>query len=77
MSNFDHHITVFSPQGHLYQIGWFNRSVYVVANLIGSPVPSEYAMKAANSTGSTGIAVRGQDSAAFVVQKKVPVGYFV
>ncbi len=34
-------------------------------------------MKAANSTGSTGIAVRGQESAAFVVQKKVPVGYFV
>lgn len=30
-------------------------------------------MKAANSTGSTGIAVRGNGSAAFVVQKKVPV----
>jgi 20S proteasome subunit alpha 1 len=51
--NFDRHITIFSPQGHLYQI--------------------EYAIKAATSSGNTAIAVRGSKSAAFIVQKKIPV----
>jgi 20S proteasome subunit alpha 1 len=55
--NFDRHITIFSPQGHLYQI--------------------EYAIKAATSSGNTAIAVRGGKSAAFIVQKKVPVSLSV
>mmetsp|Transcript_27346 Transcript_27346/g.54738 ORF Transcript_27346/g.54738 Transcript_27346/m.54738 type:complete len:245 (-) Transcript_27346:63-797(-) len=50
--NFDRQITIFSPQGHLYQI--------------------EYAMKAATSGGNTAIAVRGEKTAAFITQKKVP-----
>lgn len=49
--SFDRQITIFSPQGHLYQI--------------------EYAMKAATSS-SCAIAVRGEKSAAFITQKKVP-----
>jgi 20S proteasome subunit alpha 1 len=52
MSGFDHHITIFSPQGHLYQV--------------------EYALKAATSGGNTAIAVRGQESACFISQKKIP-----
>jgi 20S proteasome alpha/beta subunit len=34
---------------------------------------TEYAMKAATSSGNTAIAVRGSKSAVFVTQKKVPV----
>jgi 20S proteasome subunit alpha 1 len=52
MSGFDHHITIFSPHGHLYQV--------------------EYALKAATSGGNTAIAVRGQESACFISQKKIP-----
>lgn len=51
MSGFDRQITIFSPQGHLYQI--------------------EYAMKAATGGGNTAIAVRGENSAAFITQKKI------
>lgn len=52
MSGFDRQITIFSPQGHLYQV--------------------EYAMKAATGGGNTAIAVRGENSAAFITQKKIP-----
>uniref|UniRef100_A0A7S0BZ20 Proteasome alpha-type subunits domain-containing protein n=1 Tax=Proboscia inermis TaxID=420281 RepID=A0A7S0BZ20_9STRA len=52
-SNYDHHISIFSPQGRLYQM--------------------EYALKTATQTsGLTGVAVRGKDSCAVVTQKKVP-----
>jgi 20S proteasome subunit alpha 1 len=48
--NFDRQITIFSPQGHLYQM--------------------EYALKAATGGGNTAIAVRGQNSVAFITQRK-------
>jgi 20S proteasome subunit alpha 1 len=65
-AGYDRLITVFSPEGRLYQIG----SLFFDA--FNSILP-EYTFKAIKSCGYTGVGVRGKDCVCLAVQKKVAV----
>ena len=86
-SGYDRHITIFSPDGRLYQVGACFGSYSADFLLSGAVCVScltqllclilvgsaEYAFKAVKSVGFTSIAVKGKDSVCLVTQRKVPV----
>ncbi len=69
-AGFDRHITIFSPEGRIYQVGKRRVSLLAIDKLC---ISSEYAFKAINSTNLTVVAVKGVDTACVAVFKKVVV----
>lgn len=65
-AGYDRHITIFSPEGRLYQVGTFVR-------FEGTERSAEYAFKAVKLANETALGIRGEDSVCIVTQKKVPV----
>ncbi|OLY83223.1 Proteasome subunit alpha type-6 [Smittium mucronatum] len=66
-AGYDRHITVFSPEGRLYQVGLNIPSPnFEIFSLL------EYAFKAISRDGLTSVGVRGDDCVVVAIQKKVP-----
>ena len=72
-SGIDRHITIFSDQGRLYQVGMCSCLSSQVRQTLTLADRPEYAFKAITGAGHTAIAVRGKDTAVVITQKKVPV----
>lgn len=72
-AGFDRSITIFSPEGRLYQVGrWTVFLILTKSPFLTLILISEYAFKAINQRGLTSIGVRGKDSACVITQRKVP-----
>ena len=65
------YLTVFSPEGRLYQVGTYDHLLSIKST--SSTAVSEYAFKAISGSGHTSISVRGKDTVVVIIQKKVPV----
>lgn len=61
-----------SPPASLRYLPYPTTTTTTISNSSSANHTSEYAIKAADSTGLTAVAVRGKDSCALVIQKKVP-----
>lgn len=83
-SAYDRHITIFSEQGRLYQVGMFGglswregprhpSVIHHPRRSTTNPTTLEYAFKAITAANIMSIGVRGKDSAVVLSQKKVPV----
>jgi len=65
------YLTVFSPEGRLYQVGKQRRILMPSWN--SERVGAEYAFKAISGSGHTAISFRGHDTVVVIIKKKVPV----
>lgn len=70
-AGYDRHITIFSPEGRLYQVGTRLGSHH--GALFSSTSPVEYAFKAISNEGFTALGLRGKDCAVVISQRKIPV----
>lgn len=73
-AGYDRHITIFSDQGRLYQVGMSSGAITLCPTCSRTDcVEPEYAFKAITAANITSVGVRGKDCAVVISQKKVPV----
>ncbi|KAF4300698.1 Proteasome alpha-subunit conserved site [Botryosphaeria dothidea] len=70
-AGYDRHITIFSDQGRLYQVGAYTAPVRRRSTITFHA--GKYAFKAITAANITSVGVRGKDCAVVLTQKKVPV----
>jgi 20S proteasome subunit alpha 1 len=80
-STYDRHITIFSDNGRLYQVGTCRLPCGIIwsAGMIGcaNHFASEYAFKAITAANIMSVGIRGKDCAVVLSQKKVPVRHLI